>query len=144
MIVVLDANVVVSAYLSHGGPPAEVMRRWNRRAYEVVTSPSILAEYDRVLRYPHLRPVHGLNDAAIEAVVKRFRRSATLIEPTQRLAVVQDESDNRFLECAIEGGADLIVSGDRHLLGVGQYQGIRIVTPAAFVAYLDSPDTDAV
>lgn len=137
MIVVLDANVVVSAYLSPGGPPAEIMRRWDRRAIEVVTSSSILDEYDRVLRYPHLRPVHGLDEAAIEAVVRRFRRSATLVEPTQRLAVVQDESDNRFLECAVEGEADYVVSGDRNLLKVGEYRGIRVLTPAAFIAYLD-------
>ena len=137
MIVVLDANVVVSSYLS-GGPPAEVMRRWESRAFEVVASSAILAEYDRVLRYTHLRRIHRLDDPAIETDIRRLRKSAILVEPTQRLAVVQDETDNRFLECAVEGDADLIVSGDRHLLNVGTYQGIRVLTPAAFVALLDS------
>lgn len=67
-----------------------------------------------------------------------------MVLPTERLSVVErDESDNRFIECAVEGEADLIVSGDRHLLSVGEYQGIRVVTPAAFVGYLDSLKDDS-
>lgn len=110
--------------------------------FEVLTSEAILTEYDRVLRYSHLRPLHGLDDAAIEDIAEVFRLATTVVEPDQRLAVVQDETDNRFLgcalECAVEGEAGLIVSGDRHLLNVGEFQGIRLLTPAAFVAYLDS------
>jgi len=142
MIVVLDTNVVVSRYLSSTGSPAEIMRRWEMRAFEVVVSPPILAEYDRVLRYSHIRRVHGLDDPAIATVVRRLRTSATVVEPVERLTVVHDESDNRFLECAIEGEADLIVSSDRHLLSVGEYQGIRVLSPAAFVALLNSVHTE--
>ncbi len=61
-----------------------------------------------------------------------------MASPTERLSVIPDETDNRYGECAVEGEADVIVSGDRHLLTVGEYQGIQVLTPAAFVALLDS------
>ena len=60
-----------------------------------------------------------------------------LVVPTESLNVVQeDESDNRYLECAIEGKAQYIVSGDKHLLDVSEYKGINILTPAEFVTLL--------
>ncbi len=49
----------------------------------------------------------------------------------------RDPDDNEFLECALAGGADYIVSGDAHLLDIGQYDGIQLVTPAAFLVVLD-------
>ena len=137
MIVVLDANVVVSAHISVG-PPAEVSRRWQARELEALISAEILGEYDRVLRHSHLRRLHGLDEAGIELIIAAFAESATVASPTERLSVIPDETDNRDVECAVEGEADVIVSGDRHLLTVGEYQGIRVLTPAAFVALLDS------
>jgi len=60
----------------------------------------------------------------------------TLVEPTHRIDASRDPDDNRVLEAAIAGEADYIVTGDRDLLELGSYEGIRIVTPAEFVALL--------
>ena len=60
------------------------------------------------------------------------------VEPLERLAAISsDESDNRYLECAVEGGAQYIISGDKHLLELGEYRGIAIVSAADFIALLE-------
>lgn len=139
MRVVFDTNVVVSSVLSGQGVPAQLVRRWRTKGFDLVVSSSVLAEYGRALSYSQLRPLHGLDDVAIAQTVDDFRQEALVVEPPETLAVVeQDESDNRFFECAVAGEAEVIVSGDRHLLGMGEYRGIRVLTPAAFIAYLDS------
>lgn len=138
MKVVFDTNVIVSSVLSKEGVPARLVRRWRAKGFDLMVSSAVLSEYGRALGYSNLRPLHGLDDAAIAQTVDDFRQEALMVEPSVTLSVVvRDESDNRFLECAVEGGADFIVSGDRHLLDIGTYHGIRIITPAAFVAYLD-------
>jgi len=59
---------------------------------------------------------------------------ATLVEPKKKLKVVKDDpQDNKFLECALEAKADLIVSGDKHLLKLKEYEGIPIVSSADFL-----------
>jgi predicted nucleic acid-binding protein len=55
--------------------------------------------------------------------------------------VPDDESDNRYVECAVESSTNYIVTGDHHLLDVGNYQGVRIMTPATFVTLLDMDNT---
>lgn len=52
--------------------------------------------------------------------------------------VTDDETDNRYVECAVTGGAQYIVSGDPHLLGVGEFRGIRLIPPNDFIALMDS------
>jgi predicted nucleic acid-binding protein len=62
-----------------------------------------------------------------------------VVEPQQKLSVVQaDDSDNRYIECAVASGANYIVTGDPHLLTVNEYQGIIMVSPATFLALLDA------
>jgi predicted nucleic acid-binding protein len=61
-----------------------------------------------------------------------------MVETGETITVVTDETDNRYLECAIAAKASYIVSGDNHLLTVGSYKGIIILPPAAFVALLDA------
>ena len=64
-------------------------------------------------------------------------REATWVTPSERLSVVaEDPSDNRFLECAVEGRADYLVSGDAHLLNLGEFRGVKILTPRAFLDIL--------
>jgi predicted nucleic acid-binding protein len=76
------------------------------------------------------REIAGLRDAAL------------LVIPTEAPAVIADDpDDDHVLACAVAGEADYIVSGDRHLLTLGEYRGIRILRPAAFLALLDTNST---
>lgn len=120
--VVLDTNVFFSAY-GYGGKPARLVGAALNGEFELVTSPAIMAELARVLATGL-----GADSERIRSVVVQIARAATIVRPTTQLDVVIDEADNRILECAVDGGADLIVSGDRHLVRLDRYQGIGIVT----------------
>ena len=125
--VVLDTNVFVSAY-GFGGKPAEVPRGAIAGVYVLVTSPAILTELA-----DKLYEVLGFDDEHVREVVSQLARIAEVVRPEVRLAVLADDPDNRVLECATEGGADVIVSGDHHLLDLGTHDGVRIVRVAEFL-----------
>jgi putative PIN family toxin of toxin-antitoxin system len=138
MIVVLDTNVIVSSLLSSRGAPAEIIRGWEAEAFEVVTSPPLLEELARALTYDQVKRHLKQPQDQIDAFVKRFGLVATLVEPQQAIDVVKDDpDDNRVLECAVEGGASYITTGDTHLLRLGEYQGIMILTPRGFLSVLE-------
>lgn len=137
MKVVLDANVVVSAVLSAGGAPRQIITAWREETFELLISGAILDEIGRVLRYHKIAALHKLSEEGIEEFITLLRGESRLVSPTERLALSPDESDNRYIECAVHGGAEYLVTGDkRHLLPIGEYQGIRFVTPATFIALL--------
>ncbi len=139
MRVVADTNVVVSRYVAPRGVVVRILERWQQNAFDLLVSEAILAEYQRVLAYPRLRARHGLSDEEISVVIEDFREIGLLIEPEVSLSVVEDDpDDDKFLECAVAGGAEYIVTGDLHLLNLKQYQGIQILSPAAFLAFLDT------
>ncbi|MGH2531646.1 MAG: putative toxin-antitoxin system toxin component, PIN family [Thermomicrobiales bacterium] len=127
--VVLDANVWVSAALKPESIPGHVVQMVRSAEVESVISRALL---DQVLRTLKRLRLSDERFQAMESVV--FRRS-TRIEPTFRLAVITAKaSDNRVLECAVAGGVDYIVTGDRkHLLRLGQYEGIPIISPREFI-----------
>ncbi len=134
MKVVIDTNVVVSRFLNPAGTPARVLALAEASAFQLVASAAILEEYRRTLLYERIMRRHRRSMEEVERAVTRLRAVALLLEPKTRLHVIaEDPSDDKFLECAVEGEADYIVSGDRHLLGLGRYQGIEILPPAAFV-----------
>lgn len=69
---------------------------------------------------------------------RKIRSGAIVVEPNVEIAAIdRDPSDKRYLECAVEGGASYVVSGDRHLLDLEGFEGIVILSPAAFVAVLN-------
>src|SRR3989454_7024778 len=113
MRLVLDTNVLVSAIV-FGGPPRDVLETVLTGAHRLVLSPAILHELHRVLTGSKFRYAQ----AAADQVDAELREIAEIVEPETRLSVIAaDPEDNRVLECAVEGGADVIVSGDRDLLG---------------------------
>lgn len=125
--VVLDTNVYISAY-GFGGKPAQVIRAAILGEFELVTSPAILTEVAE-----KLESVLGFDRAHTTEVVQQIARVATVVRPVSRLAAVTDDADNRILEAAVESGARTIVSGDRHLLDLVEWQGIRVMRVAEFL-----------
>lgn len=133
MRVVLDSNVFISALAFPGSKPDQVLRHARRGELELFTSPFILREVGRVLREKFRLSKRDVN-AAVEAI----RAVAREVEPTERLQVVDaDDDDNRILECAVAAEAHFLVTGDKdHLLPLGSYRGVRIVSPAEFLDQL--------
>lgn len=139
MHVVVDTNVLISAALSAHGNPARIFQLWHDGdVFVPLVSVPILDEYRRALRYKGVKARHRLTEEEMTTLVEDLAASATLVDPEEPLQVVEDDpNDNKFLECGVAGGADYIVSGDDHLLRLREYRGIRILSPAAFVAMLD-------
>jgi putative PIN family toxin of toxin-antitoxin system len=137
MKVVLDANIYVSSMVNTQGNPKRIISAWQQGAFDVLISSAILDEIERVLRYPRLVKRHKQDETAIQRFLKLLENEAIIVEPTDVLGVVKDdESDNRYLECAVKGKAQYVISGDKHLLDIGEYRGIDILPPAAFVVIL--------
>jgi len=131
---VLDANVVVSGVLSGKGYPGRILAAWRDEQFHLVISEAILEEIGRVLRYPRIATRHQWNDAQLRVFIEDLTHVAILTPGELTLsAIAEDPSDNRYLECAVEGDADYIVSGDHHLLNLAHYRGIEILTPRSFV-----------
>jgi uncharacterized protein len=138
MRVVIDTNVVVSRYLSSHGAPAQVFDSWQEKLFDVLVSEPILEEYERVLKYPHVRAKHQLSDTEIAQIIEDFANLAKIIQPTKHLAVITaDPDDDKFLECAVEGNAAYIISGNKHLYDLKAYRGIQIFKPAEFLMVLE-------
>src|SRR5579863_2285372 len=125
--VVLDTNVYISAVSHQHGAPFHIWLQAVEGRYALLISPPIVAEIARVLRRKFL-----WDDAWIVRVVKFIAKVAEIVTPEAPLHVIEDEADNRILECAVTGRADLIVSGDRHLSRLKSFHGIEIIRPVDF------------
>lgn len=131
---VLDANVLVSAVIHAQGAPGQVLAAWRAELFGLLVSESILSELNRVLRYPKLAKYHQWSDQRLRTFLDDLKHLAVMVPGETDLSVVAaDPSDDRYLECAVEGEADYVVSGDQHLLELQVYQGIQIITPKAFL-----------
>lgn len=129
---VLDTNVYVSTFSYPRSMPWRVWRQALQRRYQLLLSPAIIREVARILR----EDFHW-EEARLRRRLKLLVRVGELVTPQHPLHVItNDPDDNRILECAVEGQANLIVSGDRDLRRLKLYQGIPIVTPTDFLRTL--------
>lgn len=133
--VVLDTNIWISALIVPVGKPAQI--RNYGEALTPLISEDILAEVSKVLRYPRIMRRYGITEDGISKYLTELRRICTLVDVTTEVRVVEDLRDDMIVACAIDGQADYIVSGDPHLLRLGNYQGIHIVSPSSFLALLE-------
>lgn len=140
MRAVIDTNVVASAYISPRGTPARVIEMFWNRQFDLVTSRPILDEYVEILLRPRIQKKHLMTAAQVALIVDLMRDASEYIEnPPEDRVVVADPDDDKFLACAAAGNADCIVSGDAHLLDLGSFRDIPILTPAAFLLWMTRP-----
>ncbi len=134
MRVVLDPNVLVSAALSPAGAPAQLIRRWLAGDFELVVSPALLGELERVLAYPKIAGRVSGEDAA--ALVELLEAEAqTAPDPTDQPSIaLEDPGDEYLVALAIAQGAAL-VSGDKHLTALSDQ--LPIYRPADFMRRLE-------
>jgi putative PIN family toxin of toxin-antitoxin system len=137
IVAVLDTNVLVSALCLPGSLPAELLRRWLVREYVLLLSEHILAELADVLRRPKIVRRFGITEEKAQAFVEILRDLAQIVPGMLTVEAVRDDpKDNPVVACALEGNANFLVSGDRHLKNLGQYEAVRIISPAEFRAVL--------
>lgn len=123
--IVMDTNSLISA-IGWDGPPHRVLDACLKGELELFVSPAILQELTDVLTRPKLSVVAAHPDLPI--VLSWLHDPVRLVVPKARLDVVKvDPDDNRIIECAVEAGAEAVITGDDHLLGLGDYRGIAFL-----------------
>jgi len=128
MKAVLDTNVLISAFTKPSGQLIALWQAAEERRFQLLISPAIVSEVAE-----KLRDKFGWDAPRIIRQAKLMARTGKVVVPRIALDVIQDDpDDNRILECAIAGHADVIVSGDRHLRRLKSYEGIPIVRPVDF------------
>ena len=133
MPAVLDPNVIISALLSPTGSPARVVQAWLEGGYELVVSPLLLVELERALGYPKLRA--RVIEAEAQEVIELLRRGPDLCEdPTGPPPVRSPDPGDDYLVALAAANQALVVSGDRHLLGLGD--DVPVYPPAEFLSLI--------
>lgn len=132
MRIVLDTNVFVSTVL--GYTLGAIIDHWQASDFVLIVSNEIVQEYLGILR----RPKFHLTSEIIDPIMAQIFQRAEFVTPDVQINIIEnDPSDNKFLEAALAGQAIYVVSGDKHLLELGYYQGIRMITAHEFLSYLD-------
>jgi len=129
MRIVLDTNVLVSAALKQKSMPGMTALVVERRG-ALLKSLATEEQLFEVVARPYFT---SLIDLDTRAWLKKLMADAELVTITERIAACRDPTDDKFLELAVSGHADLIVSGDADLLALNPFRGVPIDTPAAFV-----------
>jgi putative PIN family toxin of toxin-antitoxin system len=129
MRVVLDTNVLISAALKEKSMPGMAALGVERRGI-LLKSLATEQQLFEVLVRPYF---DSLIDPEARAWLKKLMAAAELVTISERIAACRDPTDDKFLELAVNGHADLIVTGDSDLIALNPFRDIPILTPAAFV-----------
>ncbi|MBI4309770.1 MAG: putative toxin-antitoxin system toxin component, PIN family [Candidatus Omnitrophica bacterium] len=132
--VVIDTNQFVSALICKQGQSARLLDLWRRQQFILVTSLEIIAEIKKVLEYSRISQKYKLNKADIQSLLVLIEHEAVVLPCLPAVHIIKDDpEDNKFLACALAAKAEYIVSGDQHLLSLGRYESISIVTVKDFL-----------
>jgi uncharacterized protein len=127
--VVLDTNIIISA-LVFGGNPRAVLDLIIRKKISGGLSEALFNELQNVLGRNKFELSSEYVKIATDSLLAVFEQ----VTPEERVSLISaDSDDNRVLECAVEFKADFIVTGDKHLLQIENFRGVKIVTPAGFM-----------
>ena len=127
MRIVVDTNVLISGVF-FGGFPQKILRASVEGRIKACASMEILSEYQEIIR-EMVRRKQGHIDVSI---LNPLIRSMEIIEPTSKIEICRDPDDDKFINCARDAQAMYIVSGDKDLLVIHQFENISIVTAKDF------------
>lgn len=136
MRAVLDTNVLISGVIATGVPHKLLAGGFDRE-YQMVISVETLTEFrETLLKYPER---FQMSEDEVQQEVETIRYFAEFVDPVEEFTVVEpDPDDDKFLEAAVAGDVDYLVSGDGHLLNIESFRGIDIVKPRTFYEQLDA------
>jgi putative PIN family toxin of toxin-antitoxin system len=134
MKAVLDTNALISTVIATG-VPHEVVVKGLEGEYQIIVSVATLTEFrETLLKYPER---FDMDEDEVQQEVETIRYFAEFVNPDEQITAVEaDPDDDKFLEAAVAGDVDYLVSGDRHLLGLGTFRGIEILEARTFYEQL--------
>jgi putative PIN family toxin of toxin-antitoxin system len=138
MRAVVDTSILVRAVIQPNGTAGPVLLRLRRGDYTLLYAQSLLEELVDVLNRLRIRDKYRLTDQDIQAIVRLLLLRGEVVQPQKRVTACRDPRDDKFLEVAVSGKADVIVSGDEDLLVLHPFDGIPIFSPANFLQMLDA------
>jgi uncharacterized protein len=136
---VFDTNVLISALLFDQSKPAQAFFA-ALHAGEVLVSADVIVELNDVLGREKFE--RYVKEEERERFLQSLLREAKLVEIREKIRACRDPKDDKFLELAVNGEADCIVSGDDDLLALGPFRGIEILTPGVFLDALSRDKAD--
>ena len=138
MRVVLDTVIFVRALINPKGRWGRLLFKLSDR-YVTVLSPEIIREILSVIYRPTLRQrFPQMTEPPYLERVLALLEEAEVVEPQEKLTICRDPADDKFFQCALAGGAEFIVTEDKDILAVGEYQTVRSISAADFIARLSS------
>lgn len=136
MRAVIDTNVLISAVIRPQGRVGPILLHLRQEAYTLLYDDLLLQEFVTVLNRPPFTQKYGIRAEDVETVVRLILLRGEAVTVDERIDVCRDPRDNKFLDVAVAGNADLIVSGDQDLLVLNSFRNIRIVPPSIFLSLL--------
>lgn len=135
--IVCDTNILVSGLLWKGAP-RRLLTCIEQEKFSLFTSRALLEELDKVLCYRRLAAILEKAGVTRHDVLRWAVRHATIVmvKPLGRIVVTADPCDDQVLACAVSASADVIISGDKHLLSLGTHNGIPIMKAAGFLGQM--------
>jgi putative PIN family toxin of toxin-antitoxin system len=140
---VLDTNIFVSALIGRAGPSAQILDHWVEGRFDLYISDTILSEIEEARRRPAIVRRFRRSEEWIIQFLATLREAAPVVEPVPVEAIPEDPPDNLILGTAIAARADYLVSGNDHLLALGRFEGVPIVTPRRFLEILEAGEPGA-
>ena len=130
MRIVADTNVFLSGIFWKGNFSSQIIELWRDRKIELVSSISIIDELTKNLRGFKIK----MDEEIVQEWENTILENSLLVEPKEKIEIVKDdEEDNKFIEAAVAGKSDYIITQDNHLLRIKEFKGIKILTPKEFL-----------
>ena len=136
MRAVIDTGIFVSALIRRRGTIGSVLRALIEGRFTAIYTTELLVEIIDVLGRDRMRVKYHIQPEDVSALIHLIRLRGELVIPNQIVSACRDPKDDKFLEAALAGCVDCIVSGDADLLDMGSFEAIPILRPAEFLAQL--------
>ncbi len=133
MKITVDTNVLISATFWNGSSD-KILELVEMKYIELILSKEIIDEYVRVLNYKDILDKIKEKNLELKRSVEKIISLCMIVEPKEKIKIVRDDpSDDKFFECANAGKVNFIISKDKHLLNIKQFEEIKVVTPEEFL-----------
>ncbi len=128
---VLDTNIIISALIGKRGEPAKLFEKLMQEEIENHSSKEIIEEIIEVLNREEI--IARTTKEARTFILQQYLTHSKIITPKKKHAIVEHASDNKFIDAAVEAKANFIISGDKHLLKIKEFTGIKIITAKEYM-----------